>query len=694
MRRFFFAFILLGHLASAFGQEGAIDSLNRVLSSRLPDTARVSTLLELSSQFYRTDAEEAKRLASEARLLAEKIHDKKGLGQAYKAIGLSYYFQNDWVEAVLNWKLALEAFTSINDLNGVSNMLNNLGAVNFNQGDDKAALDYYVESLRVAEANNDQKRTATALVNIATVYLTKRASKHLALKYYQRALPLSVALGDHDVIGTCAVNLGEIFLTEKELVGDISYYDPDSALYYFEMALDAYRSIPTGNVPYALKNIGRVYAARGEYTRAIQYQTEAYQIAMARDARLEMAQSLIDLGQTYEKKGDIRKAISSFQQARSLAEGINALYEMQAAYKGLADNYSKTNDHELAFLNFNLYSDIKDTLYNAEMDKKLHAHTLSYEIEKKEGQISLLEKDQELSALELEREKAIKNGTIVFVVLLLVLAGGLYNRYRYTKKTNSIITREKERSEELLLNILPAAVAEELKAKGTAEAVQIDQVSVLFTDFKGFTAMSEIVTPKQLVKDLHECFSAFDAICGKYGIEKIKTIGDAYMAAGGLPVPNTTHASDVINAALEMRDFIAEGKARKIAAGQPYFEIRIGIHTGPLVAGIVGVKKFSYDIWGDTVNTASRMESSGEVGRVNISEATYQAMTGSTTTVVGFEHAGRESGSVRPAELFTYTPRGKVKAKGKGEMEMFFVERSAASEAESSEQVRPLSEQV
>ncbi len=204
--------------------------------------------------------------------------------------------------------------------------------------------------------------------------------------------------------------------------------------------------------------------------------------------------------------------------------------------------------------------------------------------------------------------------------LLLVLVCGLFNRYQYTKKTNAIITKEKERSEQLLLNILPEEVAEELKAKGEAEAVQIDHVSVLFTDFKGFTALSEQVTPKQLVHDLHECFSAFDRICEQNGLEKIKTIGDAYMAAGGLPVPNSTHAMDTIKAAMAMRDFIAEGKARKIAAGLPFFEIRIGIHTGPVVAGIVGVKKFSYDIWGDTVNTASRMESSGEPGHVNISE--------------------------------------------------------------------------
>ena len=223
---------------------------------------------------------------------------------------------------------------------------------------------------------------------------------------------------------------------------------------------------------------------------------------------------------------------------------------------------------------------------------------------------------------------------------------------RVNERTREL-REEKEHSEKLLLNILPAEVAEELKAKGEAEAVQIDHVTVLFTDFKGFTAMSEKVTPKDLVRDLNECFSAFDHITEKYGIEKIKTIGDAYMAAGGLPVPNTTHATDAIRAAFEMRDFIAEGKARKVAAGLPFFEIRIGIHTGPVVAGIVGVKKFQYDIWGDTVNTASRMESSGEVGQVNISESTYSL--------------------VKDELGLAFTPRGKVEAKGKGEMQMYFV---------------------
>ncbi len=213
------------------------------------------------------------------------------------------------------------------------------------------------------------------------------------------------------------------------------------------------------------------------------------------------------------------------------------------------------------------------------------------------------------------------------------------------------LEQEKKKSDDLLLNILPKETAEELKETGVSEAKQFDSVTVLFTDFKGFTQMSETLSPKDLVRDLHECFSAFDHICQKHGMEKIKTIGDAYMAAGGLPTVNTTHAVDAIKAALEMRDFATQGKARKQAAGLPFFEIRIGLHTGPVVAGIVGIKKFQYDIWGDTVNTASRMESSGEVGKVNISESTYHLVKNE----------------------FDCEFRGEVEAKGKGKMGMYFV---------------------
>ncbi|MEZ4844566.1 MAG: two-component regulator propeller domain-containing protein [Bacteroidia bacterium] len=223
---------------------------------------------------------------------------------------------------------------------------------------------------------------------------------------------------------------------------------------------------------------------------------------------------------------------------------------------------------------------------------------------------------------------------------------------RTVAKRTEELTSEKKKSDELLLNILPEEVAVELKAKGSAKARHFDEVTVLFTDFKDFTQMSEQMTAGELVEEIHTCFMAFDHIIEKHGLEKIKTIGDSYMCAGGLPVANKTHAVDVVGAGLEILHFILNRKTERTALGKKPFEIRIGIHTGPVVAGIVGIKKFAYDIWGDTVNTASRMENSGETGKVNISGTTYNLVK----------------------DKFICTHRGKIQAKNKGELDMYFVE--------------------
>ena len=221
------------------------------------------------------------------------------------------------------------------------------------------------------------------------------------------------------------------------------------------------------------------------------------------------------------------------------------------------------------------------------------------------------------------------------------------------KKEKGSVEIEKARSEELLLNILPEDVAEELKSTGASMARRFENITVLFSDFKSFTQFSENISAEALVEELHISFKKFDAIMQKYGIEKIKTIGDSYMAASGMGHGHLDSVKNAVMAGIEMQDFIIQLKAERESRGELAFEMRVGIHTGPVVAGIVGVKKFAYDIWGDTVNTASRMESSGEPGKVNISDVTYNL--------------------IKDEPEFKFTPRGKVMAKGKGEMEMYFV---------------------
>lgn len=307
-------------------------------------------------------------------------------------------------------------------------------------------------------------------------------------------------------------------------------------------------------------------------------------------------------------------------------------------YRLLIEVYLKLGDVKNANETFFQYTDLHEQLKKDERNNRQISFETEQKIAEAEGTITSLENEREVAAI---TRNFLTGGLIVLLIFSIV----------FFLQRNKIAVGKKE-SDELLLNILPSEVAAELKAKGSADAKQFEGVTVMFTDFKGFTQLSEKLSPKELVREINECFSAFDHIMHKHGVEKIKTIGDAYMAAGGLPTSNSTHANDVVLAALEIQQFMHEHKAIKEASGQLFFEIRIGIHSGPVVAGIVGVKKFAYDIWGDTVNTASRMESSGEVGKVNVSGTTYELVK----------------------DKFNCIHRGKITAKGKGEIEMYFVE--------------------
>ncbi|MEI8202246.1 MAG: adenylate/guanylate cyclase domain-containing protein [Bacteroidota bacterium] len=214
---------------------------------------------------------------------------------------------------------------------------------------------------------------------------------------------------------------------------------------------------------------------------------------------------------------------------------------------------------------------------------------------------------------------------------------------------------EKKKSDKLLLNILPAATAEELKEKGFSIPRYYKMVTILFTDFQAFSKSASAITPKELLQILNQFFMAFDDIIEKHNLEKIKTIGDAYMCAGGLPIENTSNAIDAVGAACEMHNWVAKWNTDRISKGLDTWEMRVGVHTGELIAGVIGKKKFVYDVWGDAVNIASRMEANGEIGKVNISQATYELVK----------------------NQFSCTYRGKIEAKGMGEIDMYFVENNS-----------------
>lgn len=296
-----------------------------------------------------------------------------------------------------------------------------------------------------------------------------------------------------------------------------------------------------------------------------------------------------------------------------------------------------------------LEEELKRKLILLKYEEKQKAITLKFNQEKEIARINQEKKDA-LAMAEIENSKYMKNMWALGMALSLALLGFAGFSYYQKQKDNKKIAYEKRKSDELLLNILPHEVAEELKLNGESSARHYDEVSVLFTDFVNFTQKSEELGVQKMLNELNVCFTEFDRIMEKYGLEKIKTIGDAYLAVSGLPSTNVNHAQNAVNAGLEILEFIDKKKS----LNENSFEIRIGIHSGPVIAGIVGVKKFAYDIWGDTVNTAARMEQNGVKGKLNVSGSTYALIH----------------------EKFDCEHRGKIDTKGKGALDMYFINKS------------------
>ena len=623
-------------------QNSKADSLKVIVANMQEDTNKVNLLLDLCRTVFRSEPDTAIFYAEQAIDLAESLGYQQGLGYALKNVGLAYFIKSNYVEVLNYWYQSLEIFQSIDDKLGISNLNNNIGAVHFNKGDDPKALEFYLESLKAAEQLGDKLRIATALTNIGAVYFNKPATHDKALNYYQRAMPISEEIGDLDAIGISAVNLGEIYMNKK---------DYQSALSSFGKALKALEE-SGGNESYVLTNIAKVYAIEGDLDQAIKFHEDAIQNATRKNAKLQLAQSLTGLASTYQLFGKIELALETYLQAADIAVKTKLDVELKDCYSGLSESYAKLSDYENAFKYQALFTQIKDTLNSQESEQRMANVQFQFDLEKKEAEIELLRKDNDLNEATIRQANILRNFLFAAAGFLMIILAGIYYQYWFAQKSNKVISAERNRSESILLNILPSETAEELKEKGFVEAKKFDMATVLFTDFKKFTEIAEFNSPEELVKSIDFYFTQFDEIISRHNLEKIKTIGDAYMCAGGLPVSNETNPKDAVRAAIEIADFV-----RSVKVDQPegilHFDIRLGINTGPVVAGVVGTKKFQYDIWGATVNIAARMETSSSPGKVNISENTYQLIK----------------------DEFECEYRGEIEAKNGQEFKMYYVKR-------------------
>ncbi|MDO1500564.1 adenylate/guanylate cyclase domain-containing protein [Winogradskyella maritima] len=497
------------------------------------------------------------------------------------------------------------------------------------KGDNLKAVDAFLNGLKYAKKIKDDRVVGIIQISIADTYSVMENNQFAEL-YYRDGIETLRKVSDSTNLASALLNAGDWSLNTKQY---------DKALEYFEESSIIFKKKDyTLGTAYNLGNIGIVYAEQNKNDLAEDNINEAILILEELKDYYPISVYLTYLADIYADKGNYELAFKYANRSLELAKDYGLKEQIRDANLKLSELSKSGGDYKSSLNYFEDYIEYRDSIRNIDEVQKIgNAMT-----------------QQALTEKELSEQKRKTQRIILFAIagvlfLIGLLAYGLFRRNKFVQKTNKIIAKEKERSDHLLLNILPEDTAQELKDKGRVEAKKYPSVTVLFSDFKGFTSYSEHLSPEEVVQTIDHYFTKFDNIMDKYGLEKIKTIGDAYMAVGGLSFDNVDQAKEMVLAAKEMNDFVTQAKTDTHTSAT--FDIRIGINTGPVVAGVVGTKKFAYDIWGDTVNIASRMESNSEAGHINISEATYNVVKSD----------------------FHCEYRGELAVKNHGNMKMYFV---------------------
>ena len=592
-------------------------------------------LLDISYlYFYKSDTAGYLEYTNKSLAVFYEIKDTVFLFNGYW--GLSQYFLSigNYQQALKSIQSAIEISKEMNFKKGEAFSLAQLGDMYRDNGENAQALENYQNSLSILNETKDTNDLFNVLAAVGGFYYTLH-NVDKALEYYNKLIAICNSKKDIDhTIGSVYKWIGLVHRDNNDF---------RNSLLYFEKSLAVFDSTKNkGQIIDVLNETGTVYYMQGDFVKAIECHLKSLKIAEELPAENEIARCRHLLAKDYFGKKNYRTAKEYSHRAIAVLEKQIDIKQRSEAELLASQIDSASGNGTDAYEHYKQYVLLSNKLKGDEIHKAAQKEKFQNESDKQKAE---QEKKDAVAKAELQKQRFVRNGFIGGFAAMVLFAGIFFAQ-------RNKIRKGKKRSDELLLNILPEEVAEELKAKGSAEAKQFDEVTVMFTDFKGFTQISEKLSAQELVAEIHTCFKAFDNIISKHNIEKIKTIGDSYMCAGGLPVINKTNATDVVKAALEIQHFMKLHSEHRIIEGKDIFEIRIGIHTGPVVAGIVGVRKFAYDIWGDTVNIASRMESSGEAGKVNISGSTYELVK----------------------EKFNCAHRGKIQAKNKGEIDMYFVE--------------------
>lgn len=464
-----------------------------------------------------------------------------------------------------------------------------------------------------------------------------------AIHYAKKSLEIDEKYGHKQRVKSALLNIGAVYQMKEEL---------DSAEYYYRRMFKTYADEPeTLMLQFAQGNLGELYFTKGQYDSAQKYLNKMKNIGES-FGDFNYTKFLLVYGQLKNALSQYDSAYYYCHQAYSFFDGKGMSEKSAEACRCLWESRVGLGSYRAANQWAERYIKLQDSLdqdrssidfQRLEFEKSQLQDSLAFAEEQKKIELS---HQKEILETEKERRLAWLSGGFA-----LILALGFAHRWRTLRKTNRLIQDERQRSDQLLLNILPAEVARELKSNGRAAAQRFDEVNILFSDFKDFTPYAESLDPEELVHEMNHYFKAFDAICQEYEVEKIKTIGDSYMAVTGLPSKGAHDAYRLVQAALAMLKVVEDRNVSR--TGKP-LAMRIGIHTGSVVAGVVGKQKFQYDIWGDAVNVAARMETYGLPACINLSPNTYAQLQSRHDLII--------------------EARAPQKVKGKGEMQMYLID--------------------
>lgn len=604
---------------------------------------RLVKIYQKSAQAYDQHGDSGKSLYFY--LLLQDIIEKAGTTQEqsllYNNLGRQYASQQDYPKALEYFRKA-ELQCAYIPCDYPEVLWANMGIALHNTGESKRGIEYLLKARNLLASRKDYSALANLEHLLAGVYFSGN-DLYNALSHNQMAIQYATETKQQAV-------LAEAYRTAADLYHEL--YDFEKAFEYYRDYLnvvDSMRIEDQARQQRLNQQRSLLAASEGQIKFLIARQNfkdlELNQIKFERE-RLELQNKNLEL-ESRRKEDEVRllEAQQEADQAKLREQTLQALEARQRLR-------------------------LADQQLNAEKQSRLIVELREQEqIERAENQADSTRRAQELEKI--QREQAYRSeqekdfrqfayilGSLFFLILVIVAVSWwlarrarrrLESQNRKIQAQNVEIQEERRKSDGLLLNILPQEIADELKASGQATPRLYESATVLFSDFVNFTKLSARLTPKQLIDELNECFLAFDEICERHGLEKIKTIGDAYMCAGGLPVPNDTHPADAVRAALEMSTWLQQRKHERPDAHLT--EMRIGIHTGPVMAGVIGRNKFAYDIWGDAVNLAARLEEHGEPGQVNISGATAAAVK----------------------HLYKATHRGQKEVHNKGMVDMYFI---------------------